>query len=100
MADESICVGPALALNSYLNMDKVLGAVKATGADAVHPGYGFLSENTGEMSKRKPSGNPLAVAHSHWAIGVIESLLAYQPIALSPLLSFFKFPIPFFLATI
>jgi len=46
MADEAVCVGPALALNSYLNMDKVLSAVKATGADAVHPGYGFLSENT------------------------------------------------------
>ena len=53
MADESICVGPALALESYLNMDKVLGAVKATGADAVHPGYGFLSENTGELSNRE-----------------------------------------------
>lgn len=46
MADEAVCVGPALALNSYLDMEKVLGAVKATGADAVHPGYGFLSENT------------------------------------------------------
>jgi len=46
MADEAVCVGPALALNSYLNMDKVLEAVKSTGADAVHPGYGFLSENT------------------------------------------------------
>ena len=52
MADEAVCVGPALALNSYLDMEKVLGAVKATGADAVHPGYGFLSENTGTVKLR------------------------------------------------
>ena len=49
MADEAVCVGPALALNSYLNMENVLAAVKSTGADGVHPGYGFLSENTGQF---------------------------------------------------
>ena len=51
MADEAVCVGPALALNSYLNMDKVLAAVKDTGSDAVHPGYGFLSENTSKINR-------------------------------------------------
>ena len=42
MADESVNIGPAPARESYLVMDKILGAVEATGAQAVHPGYGFL----------------------------------------------------------
>lgn len=44
-ADEAICVGPAPSNQSYLNIDKIIEVCKATGADAVHPGYGFLSEN-------------------------------------------------------
>ncbi|THD27400.1 Propionyl-CoA carboxylase alpha chain [Fasciola hepatica] len=46
MADEAVCVGPAASAQSYLNMPAILNAVKTTGAQAVHPGYGFLSENT------------------------------------------------------
>ncbi|CAN0028435.1 unnamed protein product [Choristocarpus tenellus] len=45
MADEAVCIGPAPALESYLDATKILGAIKQTGAQAVHPGYGFLSEN-------------------------------------------------------
>ena len=45
MADESICIGAAPSSLSYLNIDAVVTAAKITGADAVHPGYGFLSEN-------------------------------------------------------
>lgn len=45
MADEAVCVGPALSADSYLNVDVILDAIKSTGAEAVHPGYGFLSEN-------------------------------------------------------
>jgi len=45
-ADESICIGPASALESYLNQPQVLAAAEVTGADAVHPGYGFLAENS------------------------------------------------------
>jgi acetyl-CoA carboxylase biotin carboxylase subunit len=44
-ADESVLVGPANPAQSYRNVDAILGAAKATGAEAVHPGYGFLSEN-------------------------------------------------------
>ena len=44
-ASEAICLGPAALESSYLNMDAVLAAVERTGADAIHPGYGFLSEN-------------------------------------------------------
>lgn len=46
MADEAVCIGPAQAKLSYLNEDVILDAIKRTGAEAVHPGYGFLSENT------------------------------------------------------
>ena len=44
-AEESVCIGPPRAGDSYLNMDAILTVAKATGCDAIHPGYGFLSEN-------------------------------------------------------
>ena len=45
LATESVCIGPALAKDSYLNVTSIMSAAVATGADAIHPGYGFLSEN-------------------------------------------------------
>lgn len=45
LADESICIGPAPAAESYLNMERIVSAALATKASAIHPGYGFLSEN-------------------------------------------------------
>jgi acetyl-CoA carboxylase biotin carboxylase subunit len=47
LADESVCIGPPSARESYLNMASILSAASVTGADAIHPGYGFLSENAG-----------------------------------------------------
>ena len=44
-ADEAVCIGPALAAESYLNIPGIIAAAEITGADALHPGYGFLSEN-------------------------------------------------------
>lgn len=46
-ADEAVCIGPALSAQSYLRAEKIIAAAKQTGADAIHPGYGFLSENAG-----------------------------------------------------
>lgn len=45
MADEAIFIGPPPSTHSYLNIDAILSAIRTTGAEAVHPGYGFLSEN-------------------------------------------------------
>ena len=47
LADESVCIGPPPAKDSYLNVASILSAATITGADAIHPGYGFLSENAG-----------------------------------------------------
>ncbi|MBM3559711.1 MAG: acetyl-CoA carboxylase biotin carboxylase subunit [Alphaproteobacteria bacterium] len=47
LADESVCIGPPAAAQSYLNIPAILSAAAVTNADAIHPGYGFLSENAG-----------------------------------------------------
>ena len=46
LADEAICIGPASSARSYLNVKAILETACLTGADSIHPGYGFLSENT------------------------------------------------------
>src|SRR6202162_2832507 len=51
LAGEAVCIGPPPSKESYLVMDKIIAACKQTGAEAVHPGYGFLSEKA-EFSKR------------------------------------------------
>src|SRR5262245_7665791 len=44
-ADDAVCIGPAKSANSYLNIPQIISAAAVTGADAIHPGYGFLSES-------------------------------------------------------
>ncbi len=46
LADEAVCIGPAPSAESYLSMDRIISATIVTGADAIHPGFGFLSENS------------------------------------------------------
>ena len=45
LADEAVCIGPAASKDSYLNMESIISATLVSGADAIHPGFGFLSEN-------------------------------------------------------
>ena len=56
LADESICIGPAAAKESYLNIPSIIAAAEATGASAIHPGYGFLSENADFAEMVEKSG--------------------------------------------
>ena len=56
LADESICIGPASAKDSYLNIPTIIAAAEATGASAIHPGYGFLSENADFAEMVEKSG--------------------------------------------
>ncbi|MEE9446507.1 MAG: acetyl-CoA carboxylase biotin carboxylase subunit, partial [Arenicellales bacterium] len=56
LADESVCIGPAAAKDSYLNISAVIAAAEVTSADAIHPGYGFLSENADFSERVEKSG--------------------------------------------
>ncbi len=56
MADESVCIGPAPSIESYLNIPAIIAAAEVTDADAIHPGYGFLSENADFCERVEGSG--------------------------------------------
>ncbi|HGJ5876818.1 MAG TPA: acetyl-CoA carboxylase biotin carboxylase subunit [Arsenophonus sp.] len=56
LADETVCIGPAASAESYLNIPAIISAAEITGAEAIHPGYGFLSENADFAEKVERSG--------------------------------------------
>lgn len=56
LSDETICIGPAPSTKSYLNIPAIIAAAEVTGADAIHPGYGFLSENANFAEQVEASG--------------------------------------------
>ena len=56
LADESVCIGPARAIDSYLNIPRIISAAEITGSVAIHPGYGFLSENADFAEQVEKSG--------------------------------------------
>ena len=60
MADEAVHIGPPPANQSYIVIDKVMDAIKQTGAEAVHPGYGFLSENQKFAEALEAEASPLS----------------------------------------
>jgi acetyl-CoA carboxylase, biotin carboxylase subunit len=74
-ADESICIGPPASSESYLRIDKIIATAKQTGADAIHPGYGFLSENE-DFAKACDDNGILFIGPSAKSIELMGSKLA------------------------
>ncbi len=74
-ADEAIGIGPAPSSESYLRMDKIIEAAKLTGADAIHPGYGFLSENE-DFARLAEESGIIFIGPSAKAIEIMGSKLA------------------------
>src|SRR5687767_15743728 len=74
-ADESVCIGPPASSESYLRTEKIISAAQKTGADAIHPGYGFLSENATFASQCEKAGL-IFIGPSPAAIELMGSKLA------------------------
>lgn len=74
-ADEAICIGPPPSSESYLRIDKIIDAARKTGADAVHPGYGFLSENE-DFAQAAQDAGIIFIGPSVEAIKIMGSKLA------------------------
>ncbi|MDR0842219.1 MAG: acetyl-CoA carboxylase biotin carboxylase subunit [Acidobacteriota bacterium] len=80
MADEAVCIGPAPSRDSYLVMDKIVAACKETGAEAVHPGYGFLSEN-GNFARRLEEAGVKFIGPSADALDRLGDKIASKKLA-------------------
>jgi len=80
LADEAVCIGPAASRESYLVADKIIAAAKATGAQAIHPGYGFLSENA-EFSKRCEDEGIAFIGPRHFSIAAMGDKIESKKLA-------------------
>ena len=80
LADEAVCIGPAASKESYLVMDKIIAACKQTGAEAVHPGYGFLSENA-EFGKKLEANGIVFIGPKVYALESMGDKIASKKLA-------------------
>ncbi len=80
LADEAVHIGPAASRESYLVAEKIIAACKQTGAQAVHPGYGFLSENA-EFSKRCEEEGITFIGPKHYSIGAMGDKIESKKLA-------------------
>ena len=80
LADEAVHIGPAPSRDSYLQADKIIAACKATGAQAVHPGYGFLSENAG-FAKRVEEEGIIFIGPKHYSIAAMGDKIESKKLA-------------------
>ena len=80
LADEAVCIGPAPSRESYLVMDKIIAACQQTGAQAVHPGYGFLSENA-EFARRVEAEGIVFIGPKHASIAAMGDKIASKKLA-------------------
>ncbi len=80
LADESVHIGAAPSRESYLSMDKIIAACKQTGAQAVHPGYGFLSENA-EFARRVEEQGIVFIGPKHASIAAMGDKIASKKLA-------------------
>ncbi len=81
LADEAVCIGPPPSKESYLVADKIIAACKQTGAQAVHPGYGFLSENAA-FSQRLEEEGIVFIGPKHYSIAAMGDKIASKKLAL------------------
>ena len=80
LADESVLIGPAASRESYLVAEKIIAAAKSTGAQAIHPGYGFLSENEA-FAKRCEDEGLVFIGPKHHAIAAMGDKIASKKLA-------------------
>ena len=81
-ADESVCIGPPPSKDSYLSIDKIIAACKQTGAEAVHPGYGFLSENQ-EFSRRLEENGIIFIGPKHYSVAAMGDKIESKKLAIA-----------------